>query len=152
MRWVPIALTLVLSSAAAPACAAAGDLAVRAPDGSRVVVQRDPLRLSYLDAAGRTVLRQVAPVASSALVAPVPEVQFGTTTPPPTALYAPFAFLVGTHTVTQTPAGQWQGTLQQVTEGGIAYSATRVLSSAPIGGGGLHLSLATSDPTGRTLT
>jgi sulfoquinovosidase len=115
-----------------------------------VVVQRDPFRLSYVDSAGRTVLRQVAPGAASALVAPVPEVEFVGHTPPPATLYAPFAFLVGVHKVTQTPAGQWEGTLNNVVDGGVMYAATKVLSESSAGGV-QHLTLATSDPTGRTL-
>lgn len=117
---------------------------------AHVVVQDDPLRLSYVDGSGRTVLQQAAPGATVALVAPIPEVEFLGHTPPPATLYAPFAFLVGTHRVTQTPAGQWEGTLNNVVDGGVMYAATKVLSQTS-SGGVQHLTLATSDPTGRTL-
>jgi len=130
--------------------ARAADVVVGAPGGARAVVVRDPLRVSFVDASGRTVLSQAAPAGGSGVVAPVPEVQFGTLSPPPAALYAPFSFLVGARTMSQTPAGQWQGTLQQVTEGGRLYAATKVLGTS-VDGAGTHLTLATSDPSGRTL-
>ncbi len=126
-------LCVVLLAAAVPPARAADDIVVAAPGGARVVVTRDPVRVSFLDASGRTVLSQAAPAGGSAPVAPVPEVQFGTQSPSPAALYAPFAFLVGSRSLSQTPGGQWVGTLQQVTEGGTAYAATRVLAATPKG-------------------
>ncbi|MEA2412881.1 MAG: sulfoquinovosidase, partial [Thermoleophilaceae bacterium] len=141
-------LTVVLAATAAPARAA--DTVLSAPSGARVVVQRDPLRISFVDASGRTVLRQAQPAGGFGIVPPIAEVQYGTLSPPPAAVYAPFAFLVGSHRVSQTPAGQWQGTLQQVTEEGTVYAATKVLA-ATREGTALKLKLATSDPTGRTL-
>src|SRR3954451_22052565 len=142
------AVTLVWLVCAAPAQAA--DVTLSSPGAGRVVVARDPLRISFLDSAGRTVLRQVAPAGGLGVVPPVPENQFGEQSPPPPALYAPFAFLVGSHKVNQTPSGQWVATLQNVTEAGTVYAATKVLT-ATRSGPGLHLTLATSDPTGRTL-
>ncbi|MEA2470281.1 MAG: sulfoquinovosidase [Thermoleophilaceae bacterium] len=141
-------LTVVLAATAAPARAA--DTVLSAPSGARVVVQRDPLRISFVDASGRTVLRQAQPAGGFGIVPPIAEVQYGTLSPPPAAVYAPFAFLVGSHRVSQTPAGQWQGTLQQVTEEGTVYAATKMLA-ATREGTALKLKLATSDPTGRTL-
>jgi sulfoquinovosidase len=138
---------------AALACAApaqAADLTLSSAGAGRVVVARDPLRISFADGAGRTVLRQMTPSGGLGVVPPVPENQYGTQSPPPPALYAPFPFLVGTHKLSQTPSLQWQGTLQNVTEAGSVYAATKVVSGAPVGNG-LHLTLATSDPTGRTL-
>jgi alpha-glucosidase len=132
----------------APAHAA--DLTLSSPGVGRAVVARDPLRISFTDTSGRTVLRQVAPPGGLGVVPPVPENQFATQSAPPPALYSPFAFLVGTHKVNQTPSGQWVATLQNVTEGGTVYGATKVLAGAR-SGDGLHVTLATSDPTGRTL-
>jgi alpha-glucosidase len=134
---------------AAPAGAADIEV-VSAPGTGKVVVERDPLRISFLDSSGHPVLRQTGPAGGFGVVPPIAEVQFGTSTAPPPALYAPFAFLVGTHKVSQTPGGEWQGTLQQVTEDGTLYAATKVLS-ATRAGGGVRLTLATSDPSGRTL-
>ena len=143
-----IAVAVACLSCAAPAHAA--DLTLSSKSAGRVVVARDPLRISFAGPSGRTVLRQVAPPGGLGVVPPVPENQFGTQSAPPPALYSPFAFLVGTHKVNQTPSGQWVATLQNVTEGGTVYGATKVVAGGP-SGNGLHLTLATSDPTGRTL-
>src|SRR4051812_43524030 len=142
------AVTLGWLVCAAPAHAA--DVTLSSPGAGRVVVAPDPLRISFLDTAGHAVLRQIAPPGGIGVVPPVPENQFGTQTAPPPALYAPFPFLVGSHKVNQTPSLQWQGTLQNVTEGGTLYAATKALSAVRAGPG-LHLTVATSDPTGRTL-
>ena len=144
-----LAVAVACLAWAAPAQAA--DVTLSSPGVGRVVVARAPLRISFTDASGRRVLREMAPSAGGVgVVPPVPENQFGTQTSPPPALYAPFPFLVGTHKVNQTPSLQWQGTLQNVTEAGTLYAATKLLSAAR-SGPGLHLTLATSDPTGRTL-
>ena len=116
----------------------------------KVVVKRDPLRISFVNASGRTVLSQAQPAGGFGIVPPIPEVQYGTQSAPPPAVYAPFTFLVGSYDVSQTPSLQWQGTLQNVTEQGTVYAATKVLTSAREGAK-LHLTLATSDPTGRKL-
>src|SRR3954451_19248435 len=142
------AVTLVWLVCAAPAQAA--DVTLSSPGAGRVVVARDPLRISFLDSAGRTVLRQIAPAGGLGVVPPVPENQFGTQSAPPPALYAPFPFLVGSHKVNQTPSLQGQGTLQNVPEGRTLYAATKALSAVRAGPR-LHLTVATSDPTGRTL-
>ena len=75
-------------------------------------------------------LREVAPGAPAQLVAPVPQLEFGIIGAPPPTVYAPFAFLVGRHSLTQTPAGQWEGTLASVTQSGLRYSATSVLTAS----------------------
>src|SRR6266446_1554966 len=110
---VALVMTLLMWAIAAGPARAANDVVVGSSAG-RVVVQRDPLRISYVDASGRTVLRQVSPAGGLGLVPPVPENQFGTQGSPPPALYAPFAFLAGSHKVNQTPSGQWVATLQNV--------------------------------------
>ena len=145
-----LALVIACALAVWAAPADAASVTVTAPGAGRVVVERDPLRISFVDPSGHTVLRQVGPAGGLGVVPPVPEQQFGEQGSPPPALYAPFAFLVGTHKVNQTPSGQWVGTLQNVTEAGTVYAATKVLT-ATRSGAGLHLTLATSDPTGRTL-
>ena len=145
-----VVLSALLSVLATAPAKGADDIVVAAPGGAKAVIARDPLRVSFIDASGRTILSQAAPAGGLELVPPVPEVQFGTPTPPPPALYAPFPFLVGTHRLSQTQAGQWQGTLQQVTEEGTVYAATKVLSAVPAGAG-VQLTLATSDPSGRRL-
>ena len=118
--------------------------------GASAVVKRSPLRISFRDGRGRTVLRQVAGAGGARLVLPVPRVQFGTQTPPPATLYAPLGFLVGSHTVTQETAQQWEGNLLAVTEGGTEYGATEVVVASRRGRGA-RLVAATSDPSGRRL-
>lgn len=145
-----LAVAATATAAAAVPAHAAGSVAVAGAGGSKVVVERDPLRVSFADASGRTVLSQAQPAGGLTLFPPIAEVQYGTLSPPPPALYSPFAFLVGSHSLSQTPAGEWEGTLQQVTEGGAVYGATKVLA-AKKEGPALRLKLATSDPTGRTL-
>jgi alpha-glucosidase (family GH31 glycosyl hydrolase) len=144
------AMAVVALVCAAPASAKPADTVLPGPGGTKVVVAGDPLRISFVDAAGRAVLRQAQPAGGFGIVPPIAEVQYGTLSPPPPAVYSPFPFLVGSHDVSQTPAGQWRGTLQQVNERGTVYSATKVLS-AKRAGAKLRLVLATSDPTGRKL-
>jgi alpha-glucosidase (family GH31 glycosyl hydrolase) len=146
-RLVTASLLALPLAVAAPAQAAD---TVSGPGGARVVVQRNPLRVSFVGASGRTVLQQAQPAGGFGIVPPLPEQQYGTQSAPPPAVYAPFAFLVGSYDVSQTPSLQWQGTLQRVTENGTVYAATKVLTSTH-DGANLHLTLATSDPTGRRL-
>jgi alpha-glucosidase len=165
------ALTSVvgLAPANAEAASSAGgvqigarQIVVTAPSGARAIVTRDPFSLAVLDASGRTVLREVAaaaglPAAGATTlpavptpIAPVSQSEFGAIGPAPPTTYAPLTFLVGSQTVTQTPAGQWEGTLGSVTESGVEYSARSVLDVRRQGNGVL-LTLATNDPTGRHL-
>ena len=58
VRRLALALALGCLMCAAPAQAA--DITLKSPDG-RVAIDFDPLRISFLDNAGHTVLRQVAP-------------------------------------------------------------------------------------------
>src|SRR4051812_3247481 len=120
---LPVAAAVVALVGAAPASAKPADAVLPGPSGTKVVVERDPLRISFVDAAGRAVLRQAQPAGGFGIVPPIAGVQYGTLSPPPPAVYSPFPFLVGSHDVSQTPAGQWQGTLQQVSERGTVYSA-----------------------------
>jgi alpha-glucosidase (family GH31 glycosyl hydrolase) len=85
------------------------------------------------------------------MVAPVVQAQFGTIGPPPATAYAPLSFLVGTASLAQEPAGQWEGNLAAVTEGGIEYSAQDVIAAARAGNG-IVLTVSTNDPSGRRLT
>ena len=94
-------------------------IVVSAPSGSRAVIARAPLRIRFEDAAGRTVLEQVAPDATLSVERPpVPRAQSGVPGPPPPTLYAPLAFTVGSHSIAQTRSGIWEGNLQSVTVGG----------------------------------
>src|SRR4051812_33261388 len=114
MRFATAVLLAVLAVPAG-AQAAGDDVVVTTPAKTRVVVTRDPLSLTFFDAAGRAVLRSSASAGDSQAVLPVPHNQFGEQSPPPETLYAPLTFLVGSQRIDQFPSAQWQGDLQAVT-------------------------------------
>jgi alpha-glucosidase len=150
-----LSLLILLPASAAQASAGVavgtGQITVTSPGGARAVITRAPFGLTFLDASGRTVLREAPTSGLPAVVGPVPQAQFGTIGPPPSTMYAPLSFLVGTESVAQAPAGQWEGDLAAVTEGGIEYSAQDVIAAHPAGSG-VVLTVSTNDPTGRRLT
>ncbi|HET6829765.1 MAG TPA: TIM-barrel domain-containing protein [Solirubrobacterales bacterium] len=114
-------------------------------------VRFDPLRISFANASGETVLRQLGGRAgASRAVPPTPRSQFGTLDPPPPTLYAPLTFLVGWVAIEQFPTFQWNGNLDTVTEGGTEYGAVAV-ERARRTRAGLRLVVSTSDPSGRRL-
>jgi sulfoquinovosidase len=132
---------------------AAGQIIVTAPGGARAIVTRDPFGLAIQNAAGQTVLREVASGGGPSLplpIAPAPQSEFGTIGPAAPSLYAPLSFLVGTQAISQTPAGQWEATLGSVTESGVEYGAQAVIGVHRQGDAAV-LELSTDDPTGRTL-
>src|SRR3954451_10784687 len=150
-------VVLAAAGVAAPAssAAAAGQIdaervVVTTAAGTRATVTRTPLRIAFADSSGRTVLAQLPGTADSMPVAPLPQSHFGTIAPPPPSLYAPLTFLVGSHSVSQFPASQWQGVLQSVTEGGVEYRA-RDVADARQAGDGARLETTTTDPSGRRL-
>jgi alpha-glucosidase (family GH31 glycosyl hydrolase) len=149
-----VAATAALSVGGATADAAVvigpKQIVIPAPGGARAVVSRAPFGVSFVDSSGRTVLSEVAPTTLPAVVPPTPQGEFGTLGTPPPALYAPLGFLVGSESVSQTPAAQWEGTLSSVTETGVAYSAQAVLDAQPAGNG-VRVTLSTDDPAGRRL-
>ena len=153
------ALSAAFAAAAltAPAAGAAVQIGpgqvVVTSGGARAVISRSPIGIEFFDRRGRRVLREVAPPQPAVPfpVAPVPQLEYASESPPPPSLYAPLAFLVGSHTVTQeTAGGPWNGNLRAVTEGGVEYAATNVLA-ARRDGRGARLEVATSDPSGRLL-
>lgn len=110
-----------------------------------------PFGLSFADATGRVVLSEVPGGGqSSAVLAPVPQLQAGANTPPGPALYAPLTFTVGAASPAQEPAGQFQGNLVANLQGGIEYAALRVIAVAS-DGAGARLTVSTSDPGGTRL-
>jgi alpha-glucosidase (family GH31 glycosyl hydrolase) len=119
--------------------------------GASATIERDPVRISFANAAGRTVLRGMAGnETASQAVPPVPRPQFGSQGTPPPTLYAPLNFLVGQLSIDQFPASQWTGNLQTVTEGGTEYGAVAV-ERVRIHRSGVSLVMSTSDPSGRKL-
>jgi sulfoquinovosidase len=69
---------------------------------------------------------------------------------PDQGLYAPFSFEVGAATAVQFPAYTTQGNLIGAGDAGVQYAATRV-TQASCKGDTAMLTLATNDPTGRTI-
>ena len=156
MRFGVAALVAVGLLAAVPGAAAtvrlgANRIVVSSPSGSRAVIARAPLRIRFEDAAGRTVLEQVAPDATVSVERPpVPRAQSGVAGPPPPTLYSPLAFTVGSHSIVQTRSGIWEGNLQSVTVGGTQYAARSVVAASRRQDG-VRLRVSTSDPSGRRL-
>ncbi len=118
--------------------------------GARVIVDRNPLRLQFLDARGRTVLREVATDRRPLRIASTTQVEFGAISAPPPTAYAPLSFLVGAAGLSQEPSDQWEGDLASTTERGTLYSAQRVIAVSRRGTA-ITLMLVTNDPSGRRL-
>lgn len=120
--------------------------------GSRAVIERNPLRIRYEDASGATVLQQVAnTLPSPYLPVNIPEPGAGNDMIQDQALYSPFTFEVGGAVNVQFPGTPWQGNLLLAGDAGIQYAATQ-LTQAHCNGNTAILTVATNDPTGRTLT
>ena len=120
--------------------------------GARAVITRRPFRLRIEQPDGRPALAEVANQRPAPLrVAPTEDpIAPGLDNPSTTTLYAPLSFLVGTETIEQYPGGLFGGNLQSGTRQGVLYSARNVLG-ARRAGGGVTLTLSTSDPSGRRL-
>ena len=130
--------------------AKADSITVAVP-GASATIERNPLRISFADGAGRTVLRQLPGDPAAAQEVPaVPRPQFGSQGPPPPTLYAPLTFLVGQVSIDQFPSSQWNGNLRTVTEGGTEYGAVAV-EQVRRHRNGVTLVVSTSDPSGRKL-
>ncbi len=127
-----------------------GSVSVGVP-GATAIIDRDPVRISFADASGRTVLRSLpGKEGASQVVPPVPRPQFGSQGTPAPTLYAPLSFLVGQVVIDQFPASQWNGNLQTVTAGGTEYGAVAVEKVRALRSGA-SLVMSTSDPSGRKL-
>ncbi len=125
-------------------------IVVEAP-GARAVIARSPFRLAIQDGRRRTVLRHVSAAGARSLTVPdTSQVLFNRHTQAPATLYAPFAFLVGKHDIEQQLGGTWTGNLAEVRQGGMKYSARAVIAAVRYGGG-VRLTVSTTDPAGRRL-
>lgn len=152
------ALATVLASLALPAAAHAAvtitpDRIVVTGDGAGAVITRAPLRIAFTDAGGRVVLQEAAapvPLAPAAVL-PVPgPVPLGQDVVRRPALYAPLTFTVGAQGFVQIPGSQFAGDLVTGAAAGVTYAGTAVTAAAAEGDG-VRLTVATNDPTGRTL-
>ncbi len=117
-----------------------------------LLIERQPFRLAFRDAQGKTVLAhvpnpQAAPQPIAALAEPAP---LGGELPKTPTLYAPLSYVVGVNLLPQIPAGPWEANPLTGTAAGIAFHATEVLEvrESP---GVLELTLATNEPGGRVL-
>jgi alpha-D-xyloside xylohydrolase len=144
-----VMLAVLATPAGASVSIGAKQIVVRTA-GAQATITRSPFGVTYRDGRGRPVLHEATGAGGVLAVPPVAQSQFGRQSPPGPALYAPLGFLVGSHSVQQTPGSQWEGTLSSVTEGGVAYSPRAVIDARADGGGAL-MTLSTSDPTGRRL-
>ena len=153
------ALLLGAAGGTAPAAAsvttAPGEIVVSGEEAS-AVVQLEPFRLSFRDGEGRQVLTE-APGSGESFQLP-PYTGGSPSKPTGPALYAPLSFLVGsdepvtfgTHQANVRETGD-VGDLESDEEAGVEYSAQRVVAAAP-SGEGVVLTVATNDPSGRTLS
>ncbi len=146
----------VLALAAVPASASGSVLigpqkitVTSAAGGARI--QRSPLRISFFDARGRTVLQE-SPTTHrhiGLVLAPAPPVKdYGP--PLQSTLDGPLEFTVGSELDVAQSSGTFAGDLQSSVRRGIVYSALRVRSARRVGAG-VQLVLSTSDPSGRVL-
>jgi alpha-glucosidase len=137
----------------APAPAGAKTLAVHG-QGATAIVTLDPFRLEIRRAGGRSSgLGEVAntrprPTAMPPTADPIAP---GTDAQVSHQLYAPLSYLVGTETIEQYAGGVWAGNLKSGVRQGTQYAARRVIS-ARRRRGALTLTVATNDPSKRTLT
>ena len=117
------------------------------------VVQRSPVRVSFRDRRGVTVLSEVAnrlpaPLVEPPTVDPEPN---GVDLLPETTLYAPLTFTVGQERIEQFPGpGPFVANLLSAERSGIQYAA-RAVVGARRSGAGVRLELSTNDPHGRRL-
>jgi sulfoquinovosidase len=117
------------------------------------VVTPSPVRISFRDAGGRTVLAQLAnrrpaPLSEPPTIDPEPQ---GVDLLPETTLYSPLTFTVGQERIVQfTDGGPFVGDLMSATRSGVQYAARKVLRVRRIGAG-VRLVVSTNDPSGRRL-
>jgi alpha-glucosidase len=150
MRALVIALALSASTLVPAAQAEPSPLVVVPLASGRVEVQRSPFRMTLRDASGREALSEVAPDGlPPTAVAPDPH-PLGSTTVRVPSRYSPLTFTVGTASTVQEPAAQFAGDVLVNAAAGVQYAATAVQAVTSLAGG-VRLTVATDDPTGRTL-
>ena len=150
LSLVPVAAVVAPASGGLPG--SPDDSLVVDAGGARVVMSRDPFRLTITDGSGRTVLREVAAsgdghdrgAAHHRPASPGGDNQDTTT------LYAPLSFMVGSETLSQFPSTEWVANLKSGTRSGTWYAAQAV-QEVERDGSDLVLTLSTNDPTGRQL-
>jgi alpha-glucosidase (family GH31 glycosyl hydrolase) len=140
--------------------AAAGQAAVSGTGGevvvgghaASVIVDRQPFRMRIVSRSGRSSLSEVVnrDPAPSVLGPTADPIAPGIEPPRSRQLYAPLSFLVGRQSITQYSEGVWAGNLRSGLRSGVQYSARRV-TAVHRHGTSVSLTVATDDPSGRTL-
>jgi sulfoquinovosidase len=152
-RLAAITLAAVLG-AAAPAAAdvrmSETEIVVRG-EAAGAVIERSPFRVAFTDGAGRTVLRHAEAAGALGVAEPLPDpAPAAADAPRRSALYAPLTFTVGARREVQDPGGAWAGNILTGAEAGLHF-ASRDVVRAVEEGGGVRLTVSTTDPSGRTL-
>ncbi len=147
-----VAVLLAPGVRASAAVSITGNQVVVSSRVGEVIVARDPFVLRIVGESGASVLSEVpnrlpGPAALAPTVDPVAP---GTDAPKSGQLYAPLSFLVGTEAITQYPGSVWGGNLMSGLRSGIQYAARKVIAARRLGAG-VSLTIATNDPSGRTL-
>ncbi len=151
-------LAVVAAGALALAPAAEGRVTI---DEQRVVVstrhasatiEREPFRIDFAGADGRTRVAEVPNAAPDPLlIPPHPDPEpLGLDNLDGPTLYAPLTFAGGASVDLQIPAAVWAGNMLAGLEAGTMHSAREVLA-ARRAGGAAELELSTSDPSGRRI-
>ena len=154
----PLLATVFLAALLIPAAASHAAVSITSRQvvvssrAGAVVVARNPFQLRIISSSGSSALSEVANTlpGPSALPPTTDPVAPGTDAAKSGQLYAPLSFLVGTEAITQYPGSVWGGNLMSGLRSGIQYSARKVIAVRRLGAG-VILTLATNDPTGRTL-
>lgn len=157
-RHLPLALLAcaALWASVPPAQAAVSisstEIVVSTP-GASATINRTPFAMSFQDARGATVLREVAnpgPAPLAIAGSENPPLLGHATSPGPTR-YAPLTFTIGAASAVQAPASFEEGNQLAGVVAGVQYSAQAVTRAVADGAGGVTLTLATDDPSGRRL-
>jgi alpha-glucosidase len=156
-RILPLAVMSVVSllvdvGASYGAVSITSNRVVVSGKGAAAIVERNPFRLRIVGGAGALVLAEVANTKPAPAVLPSTTdlVPPGTDVQRSDQLYAPLSFLVGQESITQYSGGVWGGDLMSGVRSGVQYSTRKVIA-ARRHGSGVILTVATDDPSGRTL-
>ncbi|MDH4395188.1 MAG: glycoside hydrolase family 31 protein [Limnobacter sp.] len=115
-----------------------------------VEIDKNPLRMRFLNAQGQIVLEQVASQGGALQPGLMLDEPLGSDYVPDVLLNAPFSYLVGAEVSPQLRATPWVGNYITQAMVGIQYHGVAVKESKSIGNG-IELTVSTNDPTGRTI-
>ncbi|MCQ8895008.1 hypothetical protein NQT62_00980 [Limnobacter humi] len=124
-------------------------MSLRSTDG-RVQIDKKPLRIRFYNARDELVLAQNSDTGGALQPGVVLDEPLGSDYVPDVLLHAPFSFLVGGQASPQIRATPWVGNTLTSASLGIQYHGTEV-TAVKAAGAGIELTIATNDPSGRTL-